>query len=156
MFALRKMVLVSAVLLGMAGVTQPAVAAETSSGYDVKVPITVTFNGVRAGDVPFYVSIQTADDYRSMKGHGGILLKTDGGSITQTYSVPSSGDYAITVWHDLDNDGRFSMTEDYRIEDGWASSGTIPMGTAPSFGDAKINIPTYGTSVAIDMIYPDN
>jgi uncharacterized protein (DUF2141 family) len=154
MFVTKKMAVMAAAFVTMAGMATGATAADAVSGHDVKVPVTVTFNGVQPSDVPFYVSIQTEADYRSMKGSGGVLKSTEAGTFTRTFNVPEGGDYAISVWHDLDNDGRFSMTQDYKIVDGWGTSGTVPMGTAPSFDDAKVNVSGYGTDVTIDIIYP--
>ncbi|MGB3456037.1 MAG: DUF2141 domain-containing protein [Litorimonas sp.] len=136
--------------------TAHAADAPASSVASTEVPVEITFHGVRAGTVPFYVSIQTETDYRSMKGTGGIVTSTQDGTFTQTFSVPESGDYAVTVWHDLDDDGRFSMTSDYQVMDGWGSSGTIPRGTSPSFAEASVSVPNFGTSVEIEMIYPES
>ncbi|MEL6687557.1 MAG: DUF2141 domain-containing protein, partial [Pseudomonadota bacterium] len=132
-----------------------AVPAETEApAHTAKIPVTVTFNNVQAGDVPFYVSIQTEATYRSMRGYGGVIEATPNGTFTQTFEVPDSGDYAISIWHDLDNDARFSMTDDYQVLDGWATSGTVPLGTMPSFDDAKVTVSGYGANVEVDMIYP--
>ena len=118
------------------------------------VPITVTLNNVRAGDVPLYISIQTESEYQSYDGAGGILQSTESGQITETFDVPAAGEYAISIWHDLDNDGRFSMAEGFQLLDGWGTSGTVPFGAPPTFKDAKVSIPSSGDVVEINMIYP--
>lgn len=144
---LKTLILASAALsLGSAG------TAFANSG---EVPLTLTLTDVRVADVPLYISVQTKADYRSMKGSGVILKDTDASTITTTVNVPSDGDYAISIWHDLDDDGRFSMNERYEIEDGWATSGNVPRGAAPTFEDAKISIPAYGTNTSLQMIYPE-
>lgn len=122
---------------------------------EATVPLTVTVTDVRAGDVPLYVSIQTKETYRSMKGEGGILKETTSGDITRTFNLKEGGEYAISIWHDLDDDGRFSMTESYEILDGWGSSGEIPRGSAPTFDDAKVTVPSFGASTTVAMIYPE-
>ena len=124
---------------------------ETSS-----VPMTITLTDVIASDVPLYISVQTEENYRSMKGHGTILKQTTAGTVTETVQLPAAGDYAISIWHDLDNDGRFSMNERYEILDGWGTSGGIPEAAAPSFSTSKISVPSSGAETTIAMIYPQS
>ena len=140
--------------MGSYGFAVPSESNEAVGGADI--PVTVTFHNVQAGDVPFYVSIQTEATYRSMRGYGGILKETPAGTFTRTFKVPESGEYAISIWHDLNDDGRFSMTDNYQILDGWATSGTVPVGTEPSFEDAKVSVPGSGANVEIDMMYPNS
>jgi len=66
-----------------------------------------------------YVSIQSQTDYQSMKGFGGIIQKAEAGEMTATFHVDEPDEYSVSVWHDRDNDGRFSMTESYEILDSW-------------------------------------
>lgn len=122
------------------------------------IPVTVTLTDVSpvsaiAEDV-IYVSIQTRETYRSLKGHGGILRTLTPGTMEATFYVAEPGDYAVSVWHDRDNDMRFSMDENYAILDGWGASGTPPTNDMPTFDDVKLAIPNMGTSVTIDMINP--
>ncbi|GHA83239.1 hypothetical protein GCM10009069_03160 [Algimonas arctica] len=120
----------------------------------VAVPVTITLTDVMETNVPLYISVQTEAEYQSMKGRGAVLKETSAGTITQTVQLPESGDYAVTIWHDLDNDGRFSMTDRYEVLDGWGTSGQARRDAAPTFQQSKINVPTYGASVTIAMIYP--
>ncbi|MGJ8559724.1 MAG: DUF2141 domain-containing protein [Litorimonas sp.] len=118
------------------------------------VPMTITLTDVMQSNVPLYISVQTEAEYRSMKGQGAILKETAAGTITETVQLPSGGDYAITIWHDLDNDGRFSMNERYEIADGWGTSGKVVTNSAPTFQSAKITVPNFGAETTIAMIYP--
>ncbi|MGB6229050.1 MAG: DUF2141 domain-containing protein [Litorimonas sp.] len=120
------------------------------------VPLTVTLTDVQATDVPLYISVQTKADYRSMKGSGAILETTESGTLVRTVTVPQPGAYAISIWHDLDNDGRFSMNERYEIQDGWATSGDVPPGVAPTFEQAKVEVPAMGATATVAMIHPEN
>ena len=122
---------------------------------DIPVMVTLTDvlpEGAHGGTI--YVSIQTREDYRSMKGFGGIIQKAEAGQMTATYHVDEPGEYSVSVWHDRDDNGRFSMTETYEVLDSWGASGTPPEGKSPSFDDVKITIPSMGTAVEIDMINP--
>lgn len=128
-----------------------AIAGETGS---TTVPMTITVTDVIETQVPLYISVQTEADYRSMKGEGTILRQTTAGTITETVQLPAAGDYAISIWHDLDNDGRFSMNERYEVLDGWGSSGETLMAGAPTFQSAKISVPNFGAETSVAMIYP--
>lgn len=118
------------------------------------IPVTITLTDVMQSQVPLYISVQTEADYRSMKGQGTILKETTAGTLSKTVSVPTAGDYAITLWHDLDNDGRFSMNERYEISDGWGSSGDVSVPGGPTFQTAKITVPNFGAKATVKMIYP--
>lgn len=140
------------------------VSAMTSFAADVPgwkktgdIPLKVTLTDVLpegAAGGTIYVSIQTRDDYQSMKGFGGIIQKAERGEMTATYNVDEPGEYSVSIWHDRDDDGRFSMSDTYQILDSWGASGTPPTGRAPTFDDVKMTVPSMGTSVTIDMINP--
>jgi len=121
------------------------------------IPVNVTLTDVLPEGLarePIYISIQTRENYRSLKGFGGVIKKAQKGEMTVTFTVDEPGDYSVSVWHDRDDDGRFSMTETYEILDSWGASGTPPNDREPTFDDVKVSIPNMGTSVTIDMINP--
>lgn len=128
------------------------VLADNNAG--AAVPIVITLTDMMETNVPLYISVQTEVEYRSMKGQGAILKTTASGTITKTIQLPTAGDYAVTVWHDLDNDGQFSMNERYEVLDGWGSSGDASRSAAPTFEQSKISVPSYGAAATIAMIYP--
>ncbi|MEE4245352.1 MAG: DUF2141 domain-containing protein, partial [Kangiellaceae bacterium] len=63
------------------------------------------------------------------------------------------GIYAVSIWHDLDEDGKFSRGKDYWPTDGWGSSGNPPSGKAPSFDDMKVEVTSDGQLIPITMQY---
>jgi len=160
MFVLRKTHLGKlglAACLAVAGAT--ASAASDAPGWKKTgtIPVTVTLTdvlpeGPNGGTI--YVSIQTRKDYRSMKGFGGIIKKAELGEMTATFKVDEPGEYSVSIWHDRDDDGRFSMDDKYNVLDSWGASGTPPENSDPTFDDVKVAIPSMGTSLTIDMINP--
>ena len=122
---------------------------------DGNIPVTVTLTSITETQGPIYVSIQTREQYQSIKGFGGILQEASLGEMSATYNIVEPGEYAVSVWHDLDNDGRFSMTKDYQITDGWGASGDAPENRAPTFEDVKIKVETFGATVPVEMKYPN-
>ena len=137
------------------GIT-PAFAADASDWkiQEGDIPVTVTLKGITEITGPIYVSIQTRENYQSMKGHGGIIREATLGEMTATFNVTEPGDYSVSVWHDLDDDGRFSMTETYKVLDGWGASGTPPENQMPSFDDVKVKVESFGATVPVEMKYP--
>ncbi len=118
------------------------------------IPITVTLENVQSAEGPIYVSIQKSHEYMGMKGHGGILKTAAPGTMQVVYKVDEPGDYSVSIWHDTNDDGIFSMDESYNILDGWGASGNAPKDRKPVFDDVKISIESYGASVTIPMKYP--
>lgn len=150
----------SAVLFTLAvlGVSVPAFAADNVApdwkSIGGTIPVTVTLDNVTRTEGPIYISIQTRENYRSMKGFGGIIKQAKSGQMTATFNVDEPGEYSVSVWHDLDDDGRFSMTESFEVLDGWGASGTPPKNQSPTFDDVKVKVESFGAVVPVTMKYP--
>ena len=161
MFAITFKKIAFAGAAGLALGAGAAFATDTADWYrSGDIPVTVTLTDVdpvsAITDDKIYVSIQTRENYRSMKGYGGILKVLTPGTMEATFNVAEPGEYAVSIWHDRDNDLRFSMDPaTYVVADGWGASGTPPMNRMPSFDDVKITVPPQGTSTEIAMINPD-
>lgn len=131
--------------------TSGAIAGEnTATG-----SLTVQIEGVHESTGPLYVSVQTKDDYQQPRHTaGGIYKDVKAGTLTYTYAAIPAGDYAISLWHDLDNDGAFTMGDNYRPLDGWGASGKTLTG-APTFNDVKITVSEGSQTQQLKMVYPD-
>ena len=119
------------------------------------IPVTVSLDQVRAVDGPLYVSIQKEGEYQGIRGHGGIVKAVTPEMKDVTYNVDVPGRYAVSLWHDLNDDGIFSMDENYRIFDGWGASGDISEGRRPTFDEVAVDVPGYGANVTVTMFYPE-
>lgn len=153
-----------ATMLGFAGATVSLAGEENASDWDIRpgnIPVTVTVTNLdpaSAGNDTVYVSIQTRDEFRSLRGAGGVTPYAKTGSMTATFFVQEADEYAVSVWHDRDGDGRFSMTEDYsRVLDSYAVSGdpVANAGKIATFDDAKFDVPNMGTRLTVEMINPE-
>lgn len=121
---------------------------------DDKVQFQITLNGVQTGHAPLYVSVQDAGKFRTESGNAGVILRSqDDTNLTVDLEV-EPGKYAVSIWHDLDEDGEFSMDANYVPIDGWGASGTPPEDRAPSFDEMMVEILQNGQVIAIDMEYP--
>lgn len=144
----------------LAGATA-SVAVEAESEWKIRpgnIPVTVTVTNVdpaAAGNDAVYVSIQTREEFRSMRGGGGVAPTAKTGAMSATFFVAEPGNYAVSVWHDRDGDARFSMSEDYTVVlDSYGASGNAPTDTMPTFDDVKFTVPNMGTELTVEMINP--
>jgi len=118
------------------------------------IPVIVNLSDVKIADGPIYISIQKRDQYQGMRGHGKVLKTVTPGNMTAMVKVSEPGDYAVSVWHDMDDDTVFDMSQDYRPLEGWGASGNVPTDRMPTFDDVKINVESFGATVDVPMIYP--
>ena len=132
-----------------------AAPAFAKTAQEPTIPVTVDLSQVEAREGPLYISIQKEDEYMGMRGFGGIIKVVTDNAAAVTYKVDVPGRYAVSLWHDLNDDTIFSMTDDYEILDGWGGSGTIDPGRRPKFDDVAVDVPAFGTEVAVTMFYPE-
>ncbi len=116
--------------------------------------LSVELTGLHASEGKLYISIQKEEDFMAQRGHGGIFEVTEAGNETYAFTIPA-GEYAVSIWHDTDNDERFSMDDNWVPTDGWGMSGTASADKQPRFDEVKIAIASSGTSVRIPMVYPN-
>ena len=151
----------SILCLSLVGATTASAAEASESDWQIRpgnIPVTVTITNLdpaAEGADPVYVSIQTEDQFRSLKGGGGVTPHAKTGTMSATFLVEEPGDYAVSVWHDRDGDGRFSMSADYTVVlDSYGASGQPPEDRMPTFDDVKFLVPNIGTSLSVEMINP--
>ena len=158
----------SLLCMSLVGATTAIAAEAPDADWKIRpgnIPVTVTITNLDPapkgsdpapkGSDPVYVSIQTKDQYQSMKGGGGVTPYAKTGAMTATFFVDEPGDYAVSVWHDRDGDARFSMSADYTVVlDSYGASGQPPKDNMPTFDDVKFSVPNMGTSLSVDMINP--
>lgn len=133
-------------------------ATAADAGNDIyeagTIPVTVNLSGVQIADGPIYISVQKREQYRGMVGHGTILKLATPGNMTAIVKVAEPGDYSVSVWHDMNDDRVFGMSETYRPTEGWGASGTAPTNRMPTFDDVKIKVESFGTTVDVPIVYP--
>ncbi len=130
---------------------------------DNAVPVTdadmaiihVTLTGVQPADGPLFVGVQDdksfmSDDYLD----SGQYKITEAGQYNYTFEVPP-GEYAVSAWHDINNDQKFNLSLMFRPKEGWAMSGK-PVRGKPSFKKAKIIAPSGEMNITLPMSYPKN
>ena len=126
-----------------------AMAQAPANAGDLAVSVT----GVRSGgDV--YVSVQNRGEFMQSSGsYGEIIRDVDGGQIDVTIKDVDPGDYAVSVWHDLDSDGEFDADENGMPLDGWSMSNASQLNGRPRFEQVQISIGGSDTEITLDMVY---
>lgn len=150
------------VKIGLAGLIISALSSASAIADDLPawkgaagtIPVNVTLTGITSTTGPVYISIQKRAEYMGMKGHGGMIKTVIMDEMSTTFNVDLAGDYAVSVWHDLNDDGIFSMDDNYTILDGWGNSGLHAISGRPTFDDVKVHVPAYGADVTVAMKYP--
>ena len=114
-------------------------------------PLEVAINDVEARGGTVYVSVQTEAQFMGEDWVAGERVSDPAaGTLAVTLDVPP-GTYAVTVWHDDDGDGTFTMAPSGMPLDGWAMSGN-PRGM-PTFGAAAVTVDEAGGSASMSMTY---
>lgn len=127
--------------------------ASFASANGDKVSFQVQLDGVQVGNAPLYISVQDAGKFRTQSGNAGTILRSQDDQLLTVDLEVEPGKYAVSIWHDLDEDGKFSINERYIPTDGWGSSGTPPKDRAPSFDEMMVEIYQDGQVVFIEMQY---
>ncbi len=131
-------------------ITASAAALLSSAAY--AAPLTLSLDGVQ-GEGPLYVSVQTEAEFMENSGTAGTIVQApEPGAHEFTFDVPP-GAYAVSIWHD-DGNQVFDRDENGWPLDGWAMSGAMGDGP-PSFSDVAVTVDAEGTTVSLDMTYPD-
>ena len=152
MFAIKTL---AKATLPLCALLAAAPAALANSAQEPTIPVTVDLGEVEARPGPLYISIQKEAEYMGMRGAGGIIQAVGEGTDAITYKVDVPGRYAVSLWHDLNDDTVFSMDESYTVLDGWGASGNIDPSRRPVFDDVAIDVPAHGADVTVTMFYPD-
>lgn len=144
-------------LLKSSAVTALALCAGGLSAHAADMGrLTVVIENAQAGQGPLYVSVQSRDNYMKWDGESGSIYEDiTGGTLVYTYDDLPEGEYAVSVWHDTNNDNSFTMDANFIPQDGWGNSGAGEPKGQPSFDDVKVLVTARGTTANVQMVYPD-
>lgn len=129
--------------LAMAGAATPALAGE----------VAVTLTDVRADAGDLYVGLQTKDQFLQDAGIAGEMVENpQDGTVTVTLKDVPDGTYSLTVWHDIDGDGEFSMGA-MGPTDGWTMIGASELRGMPTWEAQSFTLDG-SASITESMLYP--
>jgi uncharacterized protein (DUF2141 family) len=119
-----------------------AVAATIAPAAAEAGRVTVDLNGLRSGGT-LYVQLQTRAQFMGADRAGGkIVHVAQAGSLSVDLGEVAPGDYAVSVWHDDNDNRRFDMdAQGGGPLDGWAIANGAEAGAGPpDFDRAKIAV----------------
>ena len=134
----------SVAMIALCAVAAPASAAN----------VRVELSGLRAGGT-LYVQAQTREQFLGEARAGGERIEMPrAGTLTVELGELPPGDYAVTVWHDDNGNGRFDIDPaSGRPLDGLASLQPQDLRGPPSFDQVKITVPEAGATVPLALQY---
>jgi uncharacterized protein (DUF2141 family) len=111
-------------------------------------PVAVDLTGMRAGGT-LYVQVQTRAQFMGPARVGGrIVAAPQAGSLSVDLGEVPPGDYAITVWHDVNGNNQFDMGTD-----GWAMGNGDRLRGQPTFEIVKLAIPAAALRLPMAVSY---
>jgi len=112
--------------------------------------LTVTFNedAVSKGDI--YIGVYQKDNFMA-KPTVGDVLKADAGTNQITFKGLAHGEYAVSVYQDVNGNQQFDMDEYGRPAEPWVMSGNVNPNQVPVFEDAKIEFSSTDQTVSLKL-----
>ena len=116
--------------------------------------VTVTLTGVEARGGVLLVALQTRGEFmQSSAAHADRVERPAAGTLRLTFHDVVPGDYALTVLHDEDSDGRMKMNG-YMPGEGWAMVNGDALRGTPTFDLVKFTVSASGADISLPMSYP--
>jgi uncharacterized protein (DUF2141 family) len=129
-----------------------ALACATSAA---AAPLTVNIEGIEARGGTFYVGVQTEEQFMQNAGVAGEILSAPAaGSKSFTFDLPE-GVYSISVWHDINGNAQFDMSEQGMPMDGWSSINADSLRGPPTFEQTSLALPADGAAATLKVYYPE-
>lgn len=134
------------IFLAAVGALAVAAPAHASS-------LTVQLEGVRGTGGTLFVSVQTREQFMQERGTAGsVLTSPQSGPHRFSFAVPA-GEYAVSVWHDDNGNGRFDKDDSHVPLDGWALTNSQGFRGEPSFDQVRMRVSDAPSSVRLSMTY---
>jgi len=116
-------------------------------------PVSVDLSGLRPGGT-LYVELQTRAQFMGADRTAGQIVQAPAaGSLSLDLGEVPPGDYALTVWHDDNGNGRFDVGEGGVPQDGLAMANAEGLRGLPTFDQIRLAIPAEGLRVPLVLTY---
>ena len=116
--------------------------------------LTIDLSGVQAAKGDLFVGVQTREQFLKDAGTYGTIVRAPvAGAHHLVIKDVAAGDYSISVWHDVDGDGKFSKAANGMPTDGWSMVGAEKLRAEPVWDQVKIAVPASGKTAKLAMIY---
>ncbi|HEX8215889.1 MAG TPA: DUF2141 domain-containing protein [Allosphingosinicella sp.] len=116
-------------------------------------PLIVELEGVRSAGGQLYVSVQRREQFmQESAAAGSVIAAPTAGSHRFSYDLPA-GEYAVSVWHDDNGNGRFDKDENHMPLDGWAMTNAGALRGEPTFDQVRIVLGDAPANARLSMTY---
>ena len=94
--------------LTAAGTVYFAASGISAIGAALAADVTISIDGVVEANGPLYVSLQTEDQFmKDSWSYGERVSSPSAGTIEIVIKDVDAGDYAVSVWHDINGNNEF-------------------------------------------------
>lgn len=148
---------VSALAVISALTIAPAAAAQTCTGRDTGVRLTVQVGQLKSDAGEVVVTVYPSDPSRFLAPSGKLLRLRVAAMAPMTevcFSLPKPDAYAVAVYHDADGDKRFSRNSVGLPTEGYGFSNDAPTRFGvPAFDAARFEVRAGGATIRVKMRY---
>ncbi|USX24122.1 DUF2141 domain-containing protein [Oxalobacteraceae bacterium OTU3CINTB1] len=131
-----------AFLFAAAGVNAGASAAD----------LTITVEGVASADGRLMVALYNAAETFRGKPYLARMAPASTGAVTLAFKELPAGDYAFAVYHDANGNGKLDLNAvGMPVEDYAFSNNAMGNRSAPSYEDARFQVPAGGAAVSVTL-----
>jgi uncharacterized protein (DUF2141 family) len=135
------------------GTAAPTASAAPNSATGANV--TIALKSVAASPHKVYISLQKQDEFLQPKGsYGDMIVLAYGGTKDVVIPNVAPGDYAVSVWHDTNGDGKFTMDAFGMPADGWGMYQGEKLRGMPTWDAVKFTVTGKGAVVPVTILYP--
>lgn len=117
-------------------------------------PVSVELSGLRGGGT-LYVQLQTRAQFLGGERVAGRIVQAPAaGVLSVDLGEVPAGDYAVSVWHDLNGNQRMEIDPTAAAApDGWAMRNAEALRARPEFDQVSLAVPAAGASIPLALIY---
>ena len=135
-------------LMGLSALTVMAGAAQAAS-------VRVSLTGVQPRGGHVLAALQTRAQFMKPASTAHVRLAGDAsGQVRFVLADVAPGDYALSVLHDVDGDGRMTMDAQGRPAECWTMPHAASLRAVPTFDEVRVHVPAKGVALTLPMIYP--
>ena len=128
----------------------------TASAQDEAASLAINITDIKSGEGRIIIAVHAdARSYNTLDdsaAYAAIVMKPNGDSAGVTLNMVKPGFYAVTLFHDANNNGAFDFDGDRPLE-GYGISGAKHALDEPSFRRARLEVKPGKQAVTVKMNY---
>jgi len=118
--------------------------------------VTINLHALQAKPGKLYIALQKRGEFlKARASYGEVVTNVAAGEKTFIFHDVAPGEYAVLVWHDTNQDGRFTTEPNGTPLDGWSIRGAQKLIGSPTWNQVKFAVPAAGKTLDLAMAYPD-